>query len=441
MKLATTLIGTLTLVAALLIPAIASAQSYECDNRFGMCGMPDQSGGGCGCGCGCSILVANTDIGDTYQYADDYDDDGIEDPYDNCPFVLNLDQADVDGDGVGDSCDACLAIADELQLDLDGDGLGDLCDSDMDGDNVANGEDNCPERANPAMAEGQPDLDGDGLGDACDSDDDADGIDDLEDNCPLIANPDQQEITGSGCYADADGDDIPDHRDNCPLVSNPDLADLDEDGLGDECDSDMDGDGLINASDNCPMVANVDQVDADRDGLGDTCDSAFCYVVFGDEESCLDPEDTFMAYTPNILARTGEDVRLRLFANRENAALRYSWSLTSAPAGSSATIANPYGSAQLSTPYEYHYLQSHVPTLVPDVAGTYEVRVEVTQVWEDSVSGQADVTSEAIARIEVEGDSISSGACSAVPGAAPAAGSAALLLVGLALGISRLRRR
>ena len=56
----------------------ASAQSYECDDRYQECGTPEQSGGGgCGCGGG-SILVNNTDLGDTYQYADDYDDDGIE---------------------------------------------------------------------------------------------------------------------------------------------------------------------------------------------------------------------------------------------------------------------------------------------------------------------------------------------------------------------------
>ncbi|MBW1811969.1 MAG: hypothetical protein JRJ87_27540, partial [Deltaproteobacteria bacterium] len=70
------------------VPALAQAPG-ECTG--GMCGTPDESGGspcvdgvcaGCGCGCG-SILIANTDLGDTYQYADDYDEDGIEDDYDN----------------------------------------------------------------------------------------------------------------------------------------------------------------------------------------------------------------------------------------------------------------------------------------------------------------------------------------------------------------------
>jgi hypothetical protein len=443
MRAAAFLISGAALVAVLALPAVANAQAFECDDRFGQCGTPEQSGGGCGCGCGCgcSILVNNTDLGDTYQYSDDYDDDGLEDPFDNCAFAMNPDQADADGDGLGDACDVCISVADALQADLDADGLGDACDSDLDGDGIANAADSCVERANPVVDDGQPDADSDGMGDACDTDDDGDGIEDLEDNCPLISNPSQEAISGSGCYADADGDGVPDHRDNCPLISNPELRDMDGDEMGDECDSDMDADGVTNGSDSCPAVANVEQVDADRDGLGDACDSSFCYVVFGDTESCLDPEDTFTAYTPNVLARTGENVRLRLFANRENAALRYTWTLDQAPAGSNATIENPYGSVRMSTPYEYHYVQSHVPAFVPDLPGTYVVRLQVTQVWEDQVSGQEGVTSEAFARIEVEGDAVGAGACSALPGAPVAAGPALLLLVGLGLGLTRFRRR
>ncbi|MEO1273408.1 MAG: thrombospondin type 3 repeat-containing protein, partial [Myxococcota bacterium] len=121
-------------------PSVVFAQDspgFECDNRFGPCGTPEQSGGGGGGGGG-SVLINNTDLGDTYQFADDYDDDGLEDPQDNCIRVFNRDQADTDGDGIGDACDNCLNIANPLQKDIDGDALGNLCDLDMDGDLIDN---------------------------------------------------------------------------------------------------------------------------------------------------------------------------------------------------------------------------------------------------------------------------------------------------------------
>jgi hypothetical protein len=121
---------------------ISYGQSYECDNNFGDCGTPEQSGGGGG-GAG-SVLIANTDLGDTYQHADDYDDDGIEDPSDNCPRIMNTDQIDRDGDGIGDSCDNCLSVWNVNQENTDGDELGDFCDDDIDNDTLLNYEDDCP---------------------------------------------------------------------------------------------------------------------------------------------------------------------------------------------------------------------------------------------------------------------------------------------------------
>ena len=121
---------------------ISYGQSYECDNNFGDCGTPEQSGGGGGGGG--SVLIANTDLGDTYQHADDYDDDGIEDPSDNCPRIMNPGQLDRDGDGVGDSCDNCLEVWNEKQDNTDGDSFGDFCDEDIDNDSILNFEDSCP---------------------------------------------------------------------------------------------------------------------------------------------------------------------------------------------------------------------------------------------------------------------------------------------------------
>lgn len=121
---------------------ISYGQSYECDNNFGDCGTPNQSGGGGG-GRG-SVLIANTDLGDTYQHADDYDDDGIEDSSDNCMRYSNPDQIDRDGDSIGDACDNCIDIWNIDQRDLDGDSLGDECDVDVDGDGIENINDMCP---------------------------------------------------------------------------------------------------------------------------------------------------------------------------------------------------------------------------------------------------------------------------------------------------------
>jgi len=128
-------------VFVLFVTNISYGQSYECDNNFGDCGTPNQSGGGGGGG---AVLIANTDLGDTYQNADDYDDDGVEDPTDNCLRVPNPDQLDRDSDGRGDMCDNCLNVFNPHQNNVDGDSYGDYCDDDMDNDDLLNKEDDCP---------------------------------------------------------------------------------------------------------------------------------------------------------------------------------------------------------------------------------------------------------------------------------------------------------
>lgn len=160
-----------------------------------------------------------------------------------------------------------------------------VCDAsaaaDWDGDGADNAFDNCPLDDNA----GQADRDRDGAGDACDPypgdpDDDAldgDGFGGDVDNCPLVPNPDQ---------ADADGDGVGDACDVCPDVYDPLQRDGDKDGVGDACepdldgdgvpndlDDDLDGDGIPNAEDNCESVANPGQLDRnDGDGVGDACD-------------------------------------------------------------------------------------------------------------------------------------------------------------------------
>ena len=112
-----------------LIVATSFAQEqpgFECDNSFGPCGTPEQSGGA-GEG-GRSVLVQATDLGDTYQDADDYDGDGVEDNIDNCMRIENPFQLDSDGDGVGDMCDNCLRIFNPTQRNSNESYAGDACD-------------------------------------------------------------------------------------------------------------------------------------------------------------------------------------------------------------------------------------------------------------------------------------------------------------------------
>ncbi|GMV41086.1 MAG: hypothetical protein AMXMBFR64_28020 [Myxococcales bacterium] len=53
--------------------------------------------------------------------------DGVGDICDNCPTVINGNQADQDEDGVGDACDNCPTTPNLGQEDADGDGVGDAC--------------------------------------------------------------------------------------------------------------------------------------------------------------------------------------------------------------------------------------------------------------------------------------------------------------------------
>jgi hypothetical protein len=137
-------------------------------------------------------LVRN--IWATAGISGDYDQDGIRDAIDNCPYDYNPDQSDGDGNGVGDACDPtdsdgdgwidvndnCRFTYNPDQSNLDGDSSGDLCDDDIDGDRVLNASDNCYTIFNP----GQEDLDRDFAGDACDGDMDNDGLPNVNDPCP-----------------------------------------------------------------------------------------------------------------------------------------------------------------------------------------------------------------------------------------------------------------
>ena len=392
-------------------PSTALAQDSQGNECIGgaECGFPDQSGGGCGCGCGCSVLVAQTNRGVTYSFADDFDGDGIEDEFDNCPFAPNFEQVDSDGDQVGDSCDVCVQLGDQDQADMDGDGIGDACDPDIDNDGVEalGGTDNCPRVPNPGLE----DSDGDLQGDACDTDDDGDGIDDILDPCRLdTCDP----VVDSNCICDddPDGDGINTNDDLCPTIDggpdNLDLntglqRDMDGDLIGDPCDPDLDGDGFNNNVDNCRAVFNPDQIDLDRDGLGDggfvtgpnqNCDTdGECYVVGFGSSSCLDPARAFdvrLDLVPTIIPDqilTGQEVILQLFTNRRD--LAHSWEalFIDRPSGSNPSLINALGSG--STPEPFPVVRSCLREengvctefndirFTPTQPGRYELKVNV----------------------------------------------------------------
>lgn len=431
-------------IAALALPGEAVAQQGgECSGGF--CGTPRQvGGGGCGCGGG-SILINNTDMGDTYSTSDDFDNDGYEDDFDNCPFIQNRDQLDGDGDSVGDGCDNAPALPNPDQLDIDGDGIGDVADDDLDGDNIPNASDNCQRVYNPTQ---RKTMDSAQLGDACNPDDDLDGVSDAEDRCPKV--PGDTAIGGRACDDDEDLDGIPDARDNCPSISNDEQGDINGDGLGDRCDFDMDGDSVPNNLDNAPTIPNPDQLDRDRDGIGDADPSdEFCYVFDrARADSCLNPLDTFKVgalpvHPGSEVPEVGEEIALALFANRVDAPIEYTWSVVSAPDGSDATVRASAGKAVQSKPesdgFEYAYAldgNNVAPTFVPDRAGTYELKLVAKLMFDDEAFPGGPTVATYSMKLTAGGDAASSGGCTTASGQAT---GASLLLVGL--GMLWMRRR
>ncbi len=173
----------------------------------------------------------------------DADNDTVVDSEDNCPQISNTNQADGDNDHVGDVCDNCPQTANPDQADADHDGTGDACEAatpntNSDSDSHPDATDNCDDVAN----EDQADADHDGIGDACDNDIDGDGLanaDDPNDNnpnidgddlidgvddCPEEAGP----ATNHGCPSsspnpntDSDSDGVANDADQCPNQAGP----------------------------------------------------------------------------------------------------------------------------------------------------------------------------------------------------------------------------
>ena len=295
---------------------------------------------------------------------------------------------------------------------------------DADGDGKSDDKDNCPFSSNRDQLDG----DSDGVGDSCD-------------NCAGAANMSQLDSDGDGkgdlCDDDADGDGIANAADNCALVPNKDQANNDGDGQGDLCDADIDNDGLLNKADNCQGKVNRDQVDDDGDGLGDLCDPKYCVVVNpANKEDCLDPNGPFRVHGGGFITlQKGEKFRLPLFANRNNTAIEYQWTVVKRPDGSSSAIENPKGGVSLSRHWEYAYVDGKVPSFTADVDGEYQLQLSGKLVFPDRTYPNADSSTSTLALNAAPDSSTGGGkACSVTGLGAPLWG------LGLA-ALSLLRRR
>jgi len=228
-------------------------------------------------------------------------EDGIFGGYQANPQNMDIGvwlyETDLDGDGIADGADNCPRDSNPLQENYDLDNSGDLCDIDDDDDGISDGTDDCPFGITQWQSNPSTDHDGDGCQDSSeDYDDDEDGIFDSNDLCPLgpigwVSSP-EEDVEGDGCAdMDTDEDGFVDQMDNCPMAYNPLQTDLDDDQLGDACDDDKDGDGIQIPQDLCPHdltswssdLLNDHDSDGCQDSVNDFNDDADAILDIDDD--------------------------------------------------------------------------------------------------------------------------------------------------------------
>ncbi|WP_440877502.1 hypothetical protein [Thalassotalea sp. PLHSN55] len=211
----------------------------------------------------------------------DDDNDGTNDDEDAFPYDAN-EQFDSDSDGVGDNADA-FPFDDSEQYDFDGDQIGDNADPDDDNDGVLDEDDADPFDPSVGMAS---DLDGDGIADK-------------DDNCKVIANEDQ---------LDTDQDGL---GDVCDMVV-PDMTGLylttftPNDGsellneAGDACEADTQEVFFLDVHMIGNQVFMVDSDDDEDSGVYGVMQADGSFTVQSESESFVVENATFSDLTGNF---------------------------------------------------------------------------------------------------------------------------------------------